>query len=108
MPGSIAHDHRDCLAHGPICLRPPVARKYLGRFGGNVETLRQWAQTVCDRWQARVEAGERPPFGDDFAFWGAEYDAAFGHMAKAISAGPQVPGVEETKAYLATLRSAAK
>jgi uncharacterized protein YdaU (DUF1376 family) len=104
LAGSRPVDHGECLAHGPVCMRTPQVRKYLPRFGGDVDALRAWAQRVCDRWQVRVDAGERPPYGDDFAFWAAEYDAEFGNGSgrKAVST---VPDVDETAQYLATIRS---
>jgi hypothetical protein len=71
--------------------------------------LLAWAQAVCDRWQARVDAGERPPFGDDFAFWAAEYDRDFGAAAEsARGPGADVMDADQTQRYLANLRSFAR
>lgn len=69
--------HIDHLACFPVCMSPPIARKYLPRFGGDEDALQAWAKDICSEWQARTERGERVPEGDDFAFWSARYDEHF-------------------------------
>lgn len=74
MAGSLPANHGNCLVHGPVCFRPPVAAKYLPRFGGDQARMVEWATAVCADWTDRTERGENVPEGDDFAFWAARYD----------------------------------
>jgi uncharacterized protein YdaU (DUF1376 family) len=107
LAGLMPVDHGDCLAHGPICLKPRIARELLPLFNSDERALRAWAQEVCSRWLARVDAGEKLYTADAFRFWRTEYDATFG-ATPAISRapdGPRVPDAAATAAYLAELRS---
>jgi len=74
MAGSRPLDHGECLAHGPVCFRPFLAKKYLSRFGGDHGRMVAWAERVCRREAERVEQGGVVAEGDDFAYWAARYD----------------------------------
>lgn len=102
MAGSSPVDHGLCLAHGPVCLKPYVAKNYIGRFGGDEAAMVAWAEKVCARWQIRVDRGEKPQ-ADDFKFWATEYDADF---AAAAVGQRSAPDVDSTADYLAKLRGA--
>jgi hypothetical protein len=78
MAGSSPIEHGECLAHGPVCFRPFIAKKYLPRFGGDQAAMVTWAREVCEAWNVKADAGIRPPEGDDFAFWAARYDETYG------------------------------
>lgn len=107
MAGALPIDHGDCLVHGPVCFRPFLVRKYLGRFGNDRAAMVAWAERVCARWTAKVEAGARVPHGDDFAFWAAEYDADFAAPVTAPSAVTYpIAGVEETRRLMEADRRA--
>lgn len=107
MAGSMPIHHGECLVHGPVCMKPPIVRKFLGRFGNDEAKLKAWGNRVSDRWQARVDAGHPIPYGDDFAFWSAAYDEDFrlaATPANAPDTGRVVPSADETAAFLARQR----
>jgi hypothetical protein len=93
--------HGDCLAHGPICLKPRVVEQLnlIGLFNGNEPALRAWAEKVCERWTLRIESGAQCYTADQFKFWRTEYDndfkaaAANGHHARPVHrvAGSAMP-----------------
>jgi hypothetical protein len=115
MAGSKPIHHGECLAHGPICLKPQVVEhmNLLALFNGNEPALRAWAEKVCERWAVRVEAGAQMYTADQFKFWRTEYDRDFAANApkpepKRDNSGPQVPDANATSAYLAEYRKAAR
>lgn len=106
MSGSMPIDHGDCLAHGPICLKPRIASDLVGLFPGGQPALVAWATGVCGRWRDRVDAGERLYTADGFKFWRAEYDRDFGQAAPKPASAEQrvVPDASATAAYLRDMR----
>lgn len=60
-------------------------------------------------WQAKVDAGEAVPDGDDFAFWRHRWAESFGNTKPADTRKDDqarvVPGSAETKILLASLRA---
>jgi hypothetical protein len=92
--------HGDCLAHGPVCFRPRMADKYLGRFGGNHAAMVAWATKVCSDSQDRVEMGEPVAEGDDYAFWAARYDEHFKHTAKPAASARTIQLAKSDAAFL--------
>jgi uncharacterized protein YdaU (DUF1376 family) len=106
MTGSRPMDHGECLAHGPVCMKPPIVKKYIGRFGGDTAAIKAWGVKVCDRWGVKVDRGEKVPYGDDFSFWAAAYDEDFGagRTSAPREVGRQVDDADKTAAYLANMR----
>lgn len=87
MAGSSPVEHGECLAHGPVCFRPFIAKKYLPRFGGDQPRMVAWAKAVCEREVDRIERGGQVAEGDDFAYWAARYDEDHKHTSHPRTAG---------------------
>lgn len=107
-------NHGDCIAHGPICLRPRVAERLnlLVFFKGDGAALKSWAKKICERWTVRVESGAQMYTADEFEFWRREYGRDFGanqpkNDSRQDVGGRCVPGVDATAALLAEHRKAA-
>jgi len=89
-----------------VCLKPHVVKNFIGRFGGDREKLRTWADRVCEREAARLRETDKPPtFGDDFDYWTAAYDAEFAQTKVVATVTRVVPDADETDTVLAGLRA---
>ncbi len=97
--------HQGHAICGVVCLPSSLWQQQLTRMGGDEKRLSAWVRGVNAAWQAKVDAGEAVPEGDDFTFWRNRWSESFDKKKPANGeAIRQVDDAEKTAAYLASLR----
>lgn len=101
--------HRSHAVCGVVCVPASAWEGMLAKLGGNADRLSGWIGGVMTLWQAKVNAGEAVPDGDDFAFWRHRWAESFGTTKPAETRKDDparvVPDSAATKLYLSDMRA---